>query len=150
MIDYLGRHTHPVAISNHRLLVLPDDHDTFQYKDYRARDPQQSRQMRLPAEGFLRRFLLHVIPPGFQRIRHYGLFSNRFRARSLARCRALLAGERSELLPLPQQIHNVHNAIVETASRCPRCKTDSLQRVLVIPAIRWSLVAAAAPPTDTS
>ena len=149
VIDYLGRYTHRVAISNNRLLAVTDNHVTFQYKDYRAHDAHQSRRMRLPAEEFLRRFLLHVIPPGFQRIRHYGLFSNRFRARSLARCRTLLAGERSDLLPLPQQIQAVRTAIVGTASRCPQCKTGSLHRVLMLPAIRWSLVAAA-PPMDTS
>jgi hypothetical protein len=149
VIEYLGRYTHRVAISNHRLLALEDDHVTFQYKDYRARDPQLSRQMRLPAEEFLRRFLLHVIPPGFQRIRHYGLFSNRFRARNLARSRALLLGPRSVLLPSHVQIKDVPTSIVETASRCPHCRTGLLTRILMLPSVRWSPVLPASPP-DTS
>jgi len=150
VIDYLGRYTHRVAISNNRLLAVTDNHVTFQYKDYRARDPQQSRRMRLPAEEFLRRFLLHVLPPGFQRIRHYGLFSNRFRASSLARCRTLLVGERPELLPIPQQIQQVREAIVDTASRCPHCKVGSLHRVGMIAAIGWVVTLVVTPTPDTS
>jgi hypothetical protein len=88
VLDYLGRHTHRVAISNHRLQQLQDGRVTFAYKDYK--DEQQQKLMTLSADEFLRRFLLHVLPEGFQRIRHYGLFSNRHRADNLARCRELL------------------------------------------------------------
>ena len=70
VLEYLGRYTHRVAIANNRLIDFVDGEVTFRWKDYR----HQSRQkvMRLPGEEFVRRFLLHVLPPGFQRIRHYG------------------------------------------------------------------------------
>lgn len=84
----MGRYTHRVAISNHRLQELKDGKVTFTYKDYKHENRQ--KVMTLSADEFLRRFLLHVLPNGFQRIRHYGLLGNRHRAENLARCRALL------------------------------------------------------------
>lgn len=88
VLKYLARYTHRVALSNHRLVRLADEKVTFTYKDY----AQGGRQlhMTLPAEEFLRRFLLHVLPRRFVRIRYYGLFANRHRAQELERCRALL------------------------------------------------------------
>src|SRR5260370_12113137 len=88
-LDYLGRYTHRVAISNHRLKELKQGQVTFAYKDYQHQG--QQKEMTLSADEFLRRFLLHVLPDGFQRIRHYALLSNRHRAKNLARCRELLA-----------------------------------------------------------
>ena len=88
VLDYLGRYTHRVALSNNRLQQLQDGRVTFAYKDYK--DQHRQKLMTLSADELLRRFLLHVLPPGFQRIRHYGLFSNRHRAENLARCRKLL------------------------------------------------------------
>ncbi|WP_250487059.1 IS91 family transposase [Caballeronia sp. GaOx3] len=88
VLDYLGRYTHRVAISNNRLLDVDDEHITFRWKDYRQ--PGKPRAMRLQAHEFVRRFLLHVLPLGLQRIRHYGLLSNRLRASRLAECRRLL------------------------------------------------------------
>ena len=88
VLEYLGRYTHRVAISNNRLLDFADGQVSFQWKDYR----QESRPkvMRLDASEFVRRFLLHVLPSGFQRIRHYGLMSNCHREHKLAQCRQLL------------------------------------------------------------
>ena len=88
VLEYLGRYTHRVAISNSRLIDLVDGTVSFRWKDYR----QDSRQkvMRLPIDEFVRRFLLHVLPSGFQRIRHYGLLANRTRDVKLERCRQLL------------------------------------------------------------
>lgn len=88
MLDYLGRYTHRVAISNNRLISQTDQHVTFRWKDYRH--PGRPRVMRLDTNEFLRRFLLHVLPHGLQRIRHYGLLSNRLRESSLSACRRLL------------------------------------------------------------
>jgi hypothetical protein len=88
-LDYLGRYTHRVAISNHRLIELKDGKVTFAYKDYKHE--QRQKVMTLSADEFLRRLLMHVLPDGFQRIRHYGLLGNRHRAENLARCRELLA-----------------------------------------------------------
>ena len=133
VIDYLGRYTHRVAISNHRLLAVENGTVTFQYKDYHSKHPQRSRLMSLSADQFQRRFLLHVLPDGFQRIRHYGLLANRFRAANLHRCRTLLVGPSSQLLPSHPQLEPLETAIVETASRCPRCHLGRMRRILTIP-----------------
>ena len=131
VIEYLGRYTHRVAIGEQRLLASDNGHVSFLYKDYASANPRQMRTMTLPAGEFLRRFLLHVLPDGFQRIRHYGLFSNRYRASHLALCRSLLAGVRHPLLPASSHLNSVA-AIVETASRCPLCRRGTMRRTFVI------------------
>ena len=88
VLDYVGRYTHRVAISNNRLLDIDHGNITFRYKDYRH--DGQHKTMTLEAEEFIRRFLLHVLPDGFQRIRYYGFLGNRYREEKLARCRQLL------------------------------------------------------------
>jgi hypothetical protein len=88
VLKYLARYTHRVAISNSRLVKVEEDQVFFRWKDY-ARGNQQ-KVMALGAVEFIRRFLLHVVPSGFVRIRHYGLMGNRVRAENLARCRVLL------------------------------------------------------------
>jgi hypothetical protein len=90
VLDYVGRYTHRVAISNARLVAMDDGHVSFRYKDYRA-DGRQQKTMRLAALEFIRRFLLHALPPGFQRIRYYGFLGNRVRHQKVAECRKLLA-----------------------------------------------------------
>lgn len=138
VIAYLGRYTHRVALSNQRLLAIDNDSVTFQYKDYRSRQPQRSRSMTLPAEEFLRRFLLHVLPDGFQRIRYYGLLANRFRSGKLRRSRELLLGARLPLRPDPSQFDPIAASILERASRCPRCPHGVMFRLSAVPAIAWS------------
>jgi hypothetical protein len=88
VLKYLARYTHRVAIANSRLLHLQDGRVTFRWKDYAGGNRQ--RTMTLDATEFIRRFLLHVLPRGFVRIRYYGFMANRHRARQLARCRQLL------------------------------------------------------------
>jgi len=88
VLDYVGRYTHRVAISNNRLLDIDNGKITFRYKDYRHEGQQSS--LTLDAQEFIRRFLLHVLPAGFQRIRYYGFLGNRYREEKLARCRQLL------------------------------------------------------------
>lgn len=88
VLDYVGRYTHRVAISNHRLLNIDGGHVRFQYKDYRAQD--QRKTMTLAGAKFIRRFLLHVLPAGFHRIRYSALLGNPHRTEKLARCRHLL------------------------------------------------------------
>jgi hypothetical protein len=88
VLDYLGRYTHRIAISNNRLLAIDDGKVRFRWKDYR--NGGRWRTMTLTAEEFIRRFLLHVLPAGFQRIRYYGFLCNRYRQQKLARCRELL------------------------------------------------------------
>jgi hypothetical protein len=85
VLDYVGRYTHRVAICNNRLFYMAEGKVTFRYKDYRH-DAQQ-KTMTLRAEEFIRRFLLHVLPEGFQRIRYYGFLANRYRAQKLAHSR---------------------------------------------------------------
>jgi hypothetical protein len=89
VLEYLGRYTHRVAISNNRLREFSDGSVTFAWKDYRHES--RNKTMTLDAHEFIRRFLLHVLPSGFQRIRHYGLLANRYRAVRLNQCRDLLA-----------------------------------------------------------
>ena len=89
VLAYLARYTHRVAIANSRLLALKDGCVRFRWKDYRH--PGKPKVMTLTAEEFIRRFLLHVLPDGFHRIRHYGFLANGNRAANLARCRQLLA-----------------------------------------------------------
>ena len=90
VLAYLSRYTHRVAISNRRLIALDDTGVTFRWKDYRADGRARYKTMTLATAEFIRRFLLHVLPSGFHRIRHYGLFANGSRAATLARARALL------------------------------------------------------------
>ena len=88
VVSYLGRYTHRVAISNNRISGLDGDQVWFTWRDYR--DGSKIKVMQLEAAEFIRRFLLHVLPAGLMRIRHYGLFANRHRRQKLARCRVLL------------------------------------------------------------
>ncbi len=90
VLAYLARYTHRVAISNQRLVRLEGENVVFTWKDYAAGD--RSREMKLSGEEFLRRFLLHVLPDRFVRIRYFGLFANRHREQSLALCREVLPG----------------------------------------------------------
>ena len=89
MLDYLSRYTHRVAIANSRLLACDDGRVCFRWKDYRGRD--KTKTMSLDAGEFIRRFLLHVLPDGFRRIRHFGFLANARRTTKLARIRAALA-----------------------------------------------------------
>ena len=96
VLAYLSRYTHRVAISNRRLIAVDETGVTFKYKDYRIERPQRYKTMTLATGEFIRRFLIHVLPKGFHRIRHYGLFANGNRAEHIARARELLA------MPAPQ------------------------------------------------
>jgi len=89
VLAYLSRYTHRVAISNSRLLAMDEHGVTFRWKDYRAKGKTRHKIMTLAPEEFMRRFLLHVLPPGFHRIRHYGLLANSARTANLALARAL-------------------------------------------------------------
>jgi hypothetical protein len=91
VLAYLSHYTHRVAISNQRLISLDETGVTFRYKDYRRDGKERQRTMTLPADEFIRRFLLHVLPKGFHRIRHYGLLASAGRKTNLARARELLA-----------------------------------------------------------
>jgi len=97
VLQYLARYTHRVAISNHRLIAFEDGKVSFRYKDYAH--GSKKRKMTVSADEFLRRFLLHVLPQGFVRIRHFGFLANRSRARLVAICRQLLSNALPSLSP---------------------------------------------------
>ena len=136
VLEYLGRYTHRTAISNQRLLALEDGRVTFQWKDYRH--PDQKKAMQLDAPEFLRRFLMHVLPNGFQRIRYYGFLANCQRREGLALCRRLLSVPVSELLPQPRDYRALHQALTaESLSRCPHCRCGVMLVIQTLPEYRW-------------
>jgi len=132
VLEYLGRYTHRVAISNRRLLTLENGRVSFAWKDYR--DAGKSKVMTIPAEEFIRRFLQHVLPPGLQRIRYYGFLANCHRKAKLDLCRQLLATATSQLLPQPADCRNLLAALTSTNSQlCPQCGKGILIRVQFFP-----------------
>jgi hypothetical protein len=146
VLEYLGRYTHRAAISNQRLLAQENGEVSFQWKDYRDKDKQSPKVMTLPADEFIRRFLIHVLPPKFQRIRHCGLLANCRRKANLALCRRLLA-PLADLLPQPSQCPGLCEALTaESLFRCPECGIGTMIRVQILPAYRWP----ALPPPDSS
>jgi putative transposase/transposase-like zinc-binding protein len=136
VLDYLGRYTHRVAIANHRLVSLEKGTVTFRWKDYRHHNKQ--KLMTLPADEFLRRFLLHVLPDGFQRIRHYGFLGNRHRAAKLTHCRQLLA-QSATLAPLTTKCTDYRAHYEQLTGRslqvCPICQQGRMVRVELLPAV---------------
>jgi hypothetical protein len=136
VLDYVGRYTHRVAISNHRLLSIDDDRIRFLWKDYR--DDNQQKTMDLSAEEFIRRFLLHVLPDAFKRIRYYGFLSNRHRQQKLALCRQLLGMPTSDppLAPEPGQ-ENYADLFERLTGRslkqCPVCQHGRMVEVETLP-----------------
>jgi Putative transposase len=132
VLAYLSRYTHRVAISNSRLISADADGVTFKYKDYRLEGPDRYTTMTLEPGEFIRRFLMHVLPKGFHRIRHYGLLANggTTRAEKLARARELIAA--ATQLPAPHH-HSPDDRTCEdtTLSQehdhlCPHCRSRML------------------------
>ena len=114
VLAYLSRYTHRVAISSGRLIRFGDDGVTFRYKDYRRNGSERQQMMTLTADEFIRRFLLHVLPKGFHRIRHYGLLASGTRKAHLERARHLLAAAPPAAPEMPDEPSN-------TRSPCPCC-----------------------------
>ncbi len=120
VLAYLSRYTHRIAIANRRLVAFDGERVTFKWKDYRAKGDARYKLMTLDADEFIRRFLIHVLPDGFHRIRHYGLFANGRRAENIARARQLLN------VPAPQNALSDIDSIGDGESRpsshpCPCC-----------------------------
>jgi len=132
VLDYIGRYTHRVAIANHRLLDVRDGWVRFAYRNRRQGNRVQT--MTLDADEFIRRFLLHVLPRGFMRLRHYGFLANRHKARTLRRCRELL-GQPSE--PPPRRAKSVVQWMQEVTgidlTQCPHCGARPLLRLPLPP-----------------
>jgi hypothetical protein len=121
VLDYVGRYTHRVAISNNRLVSMDHGKVSFRWKDYR--DDNRQKTMTLPGEEFIRRFLIHVLPDGFHRIRYFGFLGNGHRARKLALCRELLGmtPARATADP-PTDYRDRFEALTGQSLReCPRC-----------------------------
>ena len=132
VLQYLGRYTHRVAISHRRLLALENGQVSFEWKDYR--NAGKSKVMSVPAGEFIRRFLQHVLPPGFQRIRYYGFLANCHRKAKLALCLQLLATAASLLLPQQAECRDFLAALTRTDLRlCPQCGRGILTRVSFFP-----------------
>jgi hypothetical protein len=136
VLEYLGRYTHRVAIDNRRILNVRDGEVTFQYKQYRSANAHKSRTMTVRADEFIRRFLLHTLPHGFARIRHYGLFAGRTKKRHLARCRELLEVPADGLIPTAPQIQAALSQILEDCRLCPVCGIGRMIRIAIIPPLR--------------
>ena len=134
VLRYLSRYTHRVAISNRRLVAADDDAIAFRWKDYRINGPGRWKTMRLHPHEFIRRFLLHVLPKGFHRIRHYGLFASANRADSIATARALLnvAQSAAEAQKQPDVAPDTPRVL---PCPCPRCGA----RMIVIEVFRARL-----------
>jgi hypothetical protein len=133
VLDYLGRYTHRVAISNNRLLSMDDEQITFRWKDYRQHHKQ--KRMTLTPTEFIRRFLLHVLPRGFQRIRHFGFLGNRYRQAKLDLCRQLLAMQPvASVLPPRLDYRDHYEQLTGKSLRvCPVCTTGQMVAVETLP-----------------
>jgi hypothetical protein len=127
-LDYLGRYTHRVAVSNHRILDVQDGKVAFSYRD--RRDNGKKKIARIEAHEFIRRFLLHVVPDGFMRIRHYGFLANSCKKQALAKCRQLL-GQPPEAPQTPEK--TTAQKMLELTGRditlCPACRRGTLRTV---------------------
>jgi hypothetical protein len=135
VLDYVGRYTHRVAISNHRLLDIENERVSFQWKDYRQGG--EVKVMTLSAEEFIRRFLLHVLPDGFQRIRYYGFLGNRYRQEKLDRCRHLLGMQGASQQPAVSSsekdyLDRYEDLTGSSLRQCPQCQSGRMVRVLTL------------------
>jgi Putative transposase/Transposase zinc-binding domain len=138
VLDYLGRYTHRVALSNDRIVKVEDGEVTVSYRD--RKDGNRKKTIPLKAHEFIRRFLLHVLPEGFVRVRHFGFLANRSKKHALPQCRKLL-GLNPALPEIPNQ--SAHDLLRELTgidlSRCPRCQKGTMIVVGELPPLSSSL-----------
>jgi Putative transposase/Transposase zinc-binding domain len=152
VLDYLGRYTQRVALSNNRILSLADSANgalvTFSYRD--RKDGNSIRRMSLQVDEFMRRFLLHVLPEGFMRIRHFGFLANRSRKQKLDRCRELLGLAQ----PAPTVKKSARQLMLEVTgfdlAHCPACHLGTLVILAPLPAIEVAPYSTRTPPLDSS
>src|SRR5204863_3749389 len=133
VLDYLGRYTHRVALSNDRILQVQAGEVTLSYRD--RKDGDRKKTMALGAQEFIRRFLLHVLPDGFMRIRHFGFLANRSKKQALAQCRNLLKFDPA----LPQRSDQSAKDLLRKLtgvdlSRCPCCHQGTMLTIADLPA----------------
>lgn len=140
VVKYLGQYTHRIAISNHRIISFENGMVTFRWKDYK--DNYIRKTMTLGCVEFIRRFLMHVVPKGFMRIRHYGFLANRNRKTKLVRCRAFFGkkppvkkiGKRTSWIEAFKKLHGYD------PRRCKVCKAGIMQVVAVIDPVRTVMI----------
>ena len=144
MVDYVGRYTHRVAISNQRILDIKNGQVKFIWRDYR--DHNQQKIMPLSADEFIRRFLLHVLPNGFHRIRYYGFLANPHRKQKLELCRQLLGAVPSPTPPVgssepvtPEDYRDRYDRLTGRSLReCPVCHRGHMIAVQALQPVRSS------------
>ena len=119
VVDYLGRYSHRIALSDHRLVDFDGHSVALRYQDYR--DGDRRKVMTLAGEELIRRFLLHVLPKGFMRVRHFGFLANRCRTRRLAQIRTALAA------PPPERAPGSEAAAAMDTRPCPVCRSGRLR-----------------------
>ena len=133
VLDYLGRYTHRVAIANHRLVTIDNGQISFHWRDYHHH--QQRKRMTLSADEFLRRVLLHVVPQGVHRVRHYGFLSNRWRVAKVAQCRRLCGSVSAMAVapPLSKDYRLVYAHLTgHSLVRCPVCQQGVMHWIEVL------------------
>ena len=137
VLDYLGRYTHRVALSNDRIVQVDNGQVILTYRD--RKDGNRKKTIPVEAHEFIRRFLLHVLPDGFMRVRHFGFLANRAKKQALAQCRKLL-GVNPALPEIPKKL--AHDLLLELTgidlSRCPRCQKGIMIVVAELPALPYS------------
>jgi hypothetical protein len=137
VLDYLGRYTHRVALSNDRILQVENGEVTLSYRD--RKDGDRKKTITLEAQEFIRRFLLHILPDGFMRIRHFGFLANRSKKQALAQCRKLLKLDPA-LPEIPKQ--SAKDLLLKLSgvdlSRCPSCQKGTMIVVAELPPISSS------------
>jgi hypothetical protein len=147
VIEYLGRYTHRIALSNDRLLALRDRIAHLRWRDYP--DGGKLKTLKLPAHELIRRFLLHVLPPGFVRIRHFGFLANGKRRASTLRCLQLLGADSPAATPPAGE--STSDRIVRLTgvdiTRCPDCGRGTMHHVADLPRPRWIPPRARPPPS---
>jgi predicted Zn-ribbon and HTH transcriptional regulator len=127
VLKYIGRYTHRVAISNRRITDISGGNVSFLWKDYK--DQNKKKVMTLSATEFMRRFLLHVLPQGFKRIRFYGILSNRYKNKNLKAIRLFLCSD----MEINPQTCALPNTLDLGGKRCPRCKSENIEEVELPP-----------------
>ena len=141
VLDYLGRYTHRIAISNQRLRSLDDGSVRFRYTDYLGNGAARHKTLTLAAAEFIRRMLLHVLPPGFHRIRYYDFLANRARDHKLAECRRLLDTPPPSPAETSQQGTDYRDRFEALTGRslrqCPHCHAGNTQPI-DLPAGTWA------------
>lgn len=141
VIEYLGRYTHRIAISNNRILSIEDGNVTFKWKDYR--DGEQ-KIMTITAEEFIRRFLLHVLPSGFMKIRHFGILSNRNKSTKLKKCQIAAKFTESKAQFKDMNAAEIIKILTgKDVTLCPCCKEGKMRTIMILPAKGREVIKAA-------